>query len=109
MTGLLLESPIAPASIDLKRQKRVLLWFGVLQLLDLATTLVVFSRGGVELNPLICSFMPWTGKIPAVFLSKALLVLIGWRFSHRVRAIGFGNGFYAGVVVWNIIILWFLR
>lgn len=80
-----------------------------LQFLDLATTLAVFSRGGVELNPVIRTLMPWTGRLLAIVLSKATLLSVILLLGRRRRLLRFANVFYTGVVVWNIVMFFALR
>src|ERR1700720_2734212 len=83
-----------------------ILLFCCLQALDLSSTLLVFSFGGDELNPIVGSLMPWIGRFAAVVASKAALVLIVWTFGRsRKRFLYFADMFYAGVVVWNLCVL----
>ncbi len=83
---------------------RALFCFAVLQLLDLLTTLAVFSRGGSELNPVIRGLLPITGPVVAILTSKALLLLLVWRLSQRNWILYFGNVLYAVIVVWNFLL-----
>lgn len=83
-----------------------LILFCCLQALDLLSTILVFARGGVELNPVVRALMPWTGRIAAVVASKAVLVAIIWTFARRrKRVLLFADVFYAAVVVWNVMVL----
>jgi hypothetical protein len=77
-----------------------------LQLLDLVTTLIVFSHGGVELNPTVRALMPWTGKLWAVVISKATLVVLVLLLNRRIWLVRFANILYTGVVAWNIWIIY---
>jgi hypothetical protein len=70
-------------------------------LLDLATTLAVFSRGGSELNPIIRSLIPLTGPVLAVIVSKAFLIWLAWRFTQRTGILYVGITLYAAIVTWN--------
>ena len=79
-----------------------------LQCLDLLTTLVVFSRGGVELNPVVRSLMPWTGRVLAVVTSKAILISLIVLYGGRKRIVFLGNILYAAVVAWNLAIVFAL-
>lgn len=83
------------------RRRRALIVFTTLQLLDFLTTMVVFSHGGSELNPVVRSLMPWTGPAVAVLLSKVSIVLLTWRVNPRTWIVNVGNVFYGLVVVWN--------
>jgi Domain of unknown function (DUF5658) len=76
--------------------------FITLQFLDLITTLAVFSRGGVELNPIIRSLMPWTGRSLAIVLSKATILAVVLLLNRRKRVLRFANVLYVAVVIWNI-------
>jgi hypothetical protein len=95
MTGQYVQRPVHFAMIV----------FIGLQCLDLLSTLAVFSHGGIELNPVVSSLMPWTGKVAAVIASKALLVSLVVVLSRRKRILFFANILYAAVVVWNLAIL----
>ncbi len=83
--------------------------FVALQFLDLVTTLAVFSRGGVELNPIIRSLMPWTGRLLAIILSKATILSLVLLLNRRKRILRFANVFYVAVVAWNILIFFALK
>jgi hypothetical protein len=76
-----------------------------LQCMDLTTTLAVFTRGGVELNPIVHSLIPWMGQVPAVLVSKAILISLGLLLSHRPSVLRFANVLYTLVVAWNLVIL----
>ncbi len=82
--------------------------FVALQGMDLLTTLAAFSHGAIELNPLVRSLMPWTGKVAAVLASKAILISLVLMLSRRKRILRFANILYAGVAVWNIVIVFTL-
>lgn len=82
--------------------------FITLQCMDLLTTLAAFSRGGIELNPVVRSLMPWTGQTLAVFVSKAILVALFLLYSRRKRILYIGNIVYTGVVAWNLAIVFAL-
>jgi hypothetical protein len=83
--------------------------FIALQCLDLITTLAVFSRGGVELNPIIRSLMPWTGRSLAIVLSKATILSVVLLLNRRRRVLRFANVLYVVVVIWNITMFFALR
>ncbi len=84
-------------------RNRPLLYFAFLQLLDLLTTLAVFSRGGYELNPVVRGLIPFAGPVVGVLISKALLLFLVWRFSQRNWILYLGNVFYSGIVAWNLL------
>jgi Domain of unknown function (DUF5658) len=82
--------------------------FIALQCLDLLTTVAAFSHGGMELNPVVSSLMRWTGRVPAVLVSKAALISLILLLNRRARILRFANILYAGVVVWNLAIVFAL-
>jgi hypothetical protein len=80
-----------------------------LQCMDLMTTLVAFSHGGIELNPVVRSLIPWTGRVLAVFSSKVILISLILLYSRRKRVLYLGNILYSAVVAWNMAIIIALR
>lgn len=80
-----------------------------LQCMDLLTTLLAFSHGGVELNPVVRSLIPWTGRMMAVFASKIILISLILMYSRRKRVLYLGNIIYTAVVGWNVAIVLALR
>lgn len=73
-----------------------------LQSLDLFTTWMAFSHGGVELNPIVRALMPWTGRLLAVLISKAALVTLVLLLNRRIWTLRFANILYTCVVAWNL-------
>lgn len=88
---------------------RELIIFIGLQCLDLLTTLAVFAHGGVELNPVVHALMPWMGRLPAIVVSKVILVSLVLLLNRRRRILHFANLLYTGIVTWNVMILLALR
>ena len=80
--------------------------FVALQAMDLITTLAVFSRGGVELNPVVRSFMPLTGEVAAIVLSKLAITLLICLLSRRIWLVRFANVLYTVIVAWNVAMLY---
>jgi len=76
--------------------------FIVLQVLDLATTLIAFHFGAFEVNPLVAHLTRLCGPIGGVVLSKLIAVLIIFRVRKLMWV---ANLFYIGVVCWNIFVL----
>ena len=80
--------------------------FIYLQLLDLLTTLVGFKLGAAEASPFIRVLMH-AGPATGVIVSKVLALGIGgicvW--AKRTHLIRFITYWYAGLVVWNLMIL----
>ena len=83
-----------------------LLLFVLLQLLDFTTTMLVFARGGFEMNPVVQRvLMPLFGPVGAVLASKALISVCVWRFNRRLWLLYAGNAIYCLVVAWNALML----
>lgn len=80
--------------------------FIYLQLLDLLTTLVGFRLGAVEVSPFIRVLMH-AGPAAGVVLSKLFALALGgvcvW--AKKTRLIRWISFWYAGLVVWNLMIL----
>jgi hypothetical protein len=83
--------------------------FICLQCLDLLTTLMAFSHGGVELNPTVRALMPWTGRLLAVVISKVTVVVLVLLLNRRIWVLRFANILYTCVVAWNIWVVWILH
>ena len=77
-----------------------------LQVLDVLTTLIGFRVGLVEASPFI-QFLMRLGPVPGLIGSKLVAVLLGalcvWR--GRPQIIYSINFWYAGLVVWNLILI----
>jgi hypothetical protein len=73
-----------------------------LQVLDLATTLAAFHYGAFEVNPLVAGLTQHLGRFRGVAASKLMAVFVALGVNRLVWIV---NLFYAGVVVWNILIL----
>lgn len=80
--------------------------FIYLQLLDLLTTLVGFKLGAVEVSPFIRSLMH-AGPVLGVALSKLLALGLGaWCvYAKKQQVIRWTTYWYAGLVVWNLMVL----
>jgi hypothetical protein len=79
--------------------------FIILQVLDLATTLLAFELGAFEMNPLVARLAVYLGPVGGVLCSKAIACLIILRVR---RLMWLANIIYTGVVFWNCIILFAL-
>ena len=79
--------------------------FIVLQMLDLATTLIAFHFGAFEVNPLVAHLTRIFGPIGGVVLTKLVAVLIIFRVRKLMWV---ANLSYVGVVCWNILVLFAL-
>jgi hypothetical protein len=76
--------------------------FGVLQVLDLLTTLAAFHVGAFEVNPLVAHFTVQFGRFRGVLISKLIAVAIAMGVRRLVWVV---NLFYAVVVGWNVIVM----
>ncbi len=78
----------------------------VLQVCDLATTIVFLHRGVGEANPLLGALIRVSGQpAVAVLLVKAAgcgLVAYAWR-SRRIRLLKRANILFAVCVMWNLL------
>jgi hypothetical protein len=81
--------------------------FAYLQLLDFITTLVGFRVGAGEASPFISKLMHISSPVMGVAASKLLAITIGGicLYSGRRRLLGWVNYWYAGLVVWNLVII----
>lgn len=80
--------------------------FVYLQLLDLLTTLVGFRLGASEASPFVRALMEF-GPVAGVALSKVIALALGaiCVYTKRVRLMKWATYWYAGLVVWNLMIL----
>jgi hypothetical protein len=80
--------------------------FVYLQLLDLLTTLVGFKLGASEASPFVRFLMDY-GPVAGVALSKVIALALGaiCVYTKRVRLMKWATYWYAGLVVWNLMIL----
>ena len=80
--------------------------FLVLQVMDLATTLICFQLGLVEGNPAIRWMMrigPAAGVLLAKIVAVAILGLCLWL--RRPRTIRKANYFFLALVIWNSLLV----
>ena len=82
--------------------------FAYLQVLDFLTTLAGFRMGASEASPFIVKLIQMAGPVMGVAASKgvalvlaSLCVAVG-----RSRLIVWANYWYAGLIVWNLYILY---
>ena len=80
--------------------------FIYLQLLDFLTTILGFRLGAAEASPFIRALLT-LGPALGVAFSKGIALLLGaycvWR--KKPHLIGWVNYWYAGLVVWNLCII----
>lgn len=81
--------------------------FIYLQLLDFLTTLAGFRLGASEASPFILKLMHATSPALGVAASKVVGLAIGGLCIalNRSRLIGWINYWYAGVIIWNLIVI----
>jgi hypothetical protein len=79
--------------------------FVVLQVLDLATTLLAFHSGAFEVNPMVARLTHLLGPFGGVFCSKVIACLIVLRVRRLVWVV---NLFYTVVICWNVLIFFAL-
>ncbi len=80
--------------------------FVVLQVLDLTTTLIAFHLGAMEANPLVAHFTATFGWLRGLVISKLIAVAIAMGVRRLIWVV---NVFYAGIIVWNLVILFSLH
>jgi len=87
-------------------ERRWVIIFLYLQLLDVLSTLIGFSLGNTEASPFIRLMIRW-GPVAGLALSKAVaLGLIAACFAmKRMRIIRFINYWYAGLIFWNLLVV----
>lgn len=78
----------------------------MLQVLDLTTTLIAFHLGAMEANPLVAHFTATFGWLRGLVISKLIAVAIAMGVRRLIWVV---NVFYAGIIVWNLVILFSLH
>jgi hypothetical protein len=84
--------------------KNSLLLFFLLQVLDVATTIVALALGGREQNPLVGHFMA-LGTIQGLIVSKVLVFALALAIVlllRRQNAIRWANIVFSLIVAWNL-------
>lgn len=85
-----------------------------LQILDILTTLLFLAHGMYEINPLIRFFLRHFGPLGLLLVKSLAIIAICLIWAHAkyklcrfnsVWVITTLNYLYAGVVVWNIVVL----
>ena len=86
--------------------KTPLIIFLLLQLLDIATTLIAIALGGKEQNPLVGHLMT-LGTLKGLIVSKMLVIILAlaasWVGMHK--GIRIANFVFCAVVAWNFTIV----
>jgi hypothetical protein len=80
--------------------------FIYLQLLDLLTTLVGFKLGAGEASPFIRMLMH-AGPVTGVLASKIVALILGGVcvYAKKTNLIKWISYWYAGLVVWNLMVM----
>ncbi len=86
---------------------RALVVFFALQALDIITTLLGLRAGAHEANILVAHLLH-LGPMTGLLLAKSLGVVLAFAvfLRGRIRWIGIVNLWFAGVVTWNLVMLW---
>jgi len=84
--------------------EKLLIALIALNVLDAFLTVRILKDGGRELNPIMAKMMDRIGDVPALLLSKAVMVAI---MAYILNSIPYQVmlalcGVYVGVVAWNI-------
>src|SRR5579863_3103058 len=97
------ETPIANQDTD---RMAITQLFIYLQLLDLLTTLVGFKLGAAEASPFIRMLMH-AGPAAGVIASKILALGLGaiCVYARKQHLIRWATYWYAGLVVWNLMVM----
>jgi hypothetical protein len=82
--------------------------FIYLQILDFFTTMIGFKLGASEASPFIAKIIHSSSPAIGVAVSKLLGLGIGaiCVYTHRARLIGWINYWYAGLIVWNLSVIY---
>jgi hypothetical protein len=85
---------------------RAQLLFVLLQVADVATTMLAIEIGGSERNMLVSHFL-FVGTLQGLLFSKVLVltIAVGALLARRFRVLKIANVFYSGVVLWNLSII----
>jgi hypothetical protein len=80
--------------------------FILLQIMDLATTLIVLALGGQENNPIVAHVMA-LGPIGGLLISKLAVtgIAIAGVGLQKHRAIRVANLAFTGIVAWNVTVI----
>lgn len=92
--------------VDRIAMKSPLAVFALLQVMDLATTLVALAMGGGEQNPLVSHFMA-LGPVRGLILAKLLVLAVAatGALLHKDRGLRWANVGFSAVIAWNIAVI----
>ncbi len=100
----------SPDVIRQEPSSRAIIVFVSLQALDVITTLVGIRVGAQEANIVIARLMdlgPTTGLLAAKLLGILIIFVVFVR--GKVRLIRLLNFWFAGIVTWNLAMIWIQR
>lgn len=80
--------------------------FILLQVLDVATTLIALAMGGCENNPIVAHVMV-LGPLSGLVVSKILAIgiAVAGTFLNKERGIRRANIAFCGIVAWNVSVI----
>jgi Domain of unknown function (DUF5658) len=80
--------------------------FIMLQVLDVATTMIAIHMGGTEQNVLVARFL-LIGTLQGLILSKVLLLTIATIavLARKDRALAWANFAFGAIVLWNVSVI----
>lgn len=101
----MLEKGLEALSAWANAVKLLLIQFGLLQMVDILSTLLLAAAGLREGNPLIHWLADVTGSLPGGLLAAkgagVAIAVYCWR-TRRTRVLRQANVFYACVAAWNL-------
>jgi len=100
----------SPDVIKQELSSRAIMVFVCLQALDVITTLIGIRIGAQEANIVVARLMdlgPTTGLLVAKLLGILMIIAVFVR--GKVRLIRFLNFWFAGIVTWNLVMIWIQR
>jgi Domain of unknown function (DUF5658) len=100
----------SPDVVKQELSSRTIMVFVCLQALDVITTLIGIRIGAQEANIVVARLMdlgPTTGLLVAKLLG--ILIIIAVFVRGKVRLIRLLNLWFAGIVTWNLVLIWIQR
>ncbi len=81
--------------------------FLYLQILDFITTMLGFRVGAAEASPFIAKLIHASSPMAGVAFSKLVAIAIAGfcLMTQRQKLVGWINYWYAGLVVWNLVVI----
>lgn len=90
----------------MNRLTKPLQLFILLQLIDIATTLVAIGMGGGEKNPIVGYFMS-AGPITGLLISKSIVIALACSgaFLQKYNGIKCANAVFSVIIAWNVTVI----